>query len=179
MRLQACALDLTMAQGFDGWTMEDLAEAADVSRRTVFNYFEGKAEVVLGPEPQIDDDLLAVFVAGGPTGRLLDDLLVLAREVTREKAGSEQRMKAVLDAVRADQHLHKLIHERFETTATLLGEFLRQREGEDFADTKARTILRLLSIFFEDALERTAAHPARSFHEHFDACVVDLRRLLT
>ncbi|WP_278257802.1 TetR family transcriptional regulator [Nocardioides convexus] len=54
LRLQQCAVRLTVDKGFDGWTIDDLAVAADVSRRTVFNYFDGKAEVVLGPEPEVD-----------------------------------------------------------------------------------------------------------------------------
>ncbi|GAA3535610.1 TetR family transcriptional regulator [Nocardioides daeguensis] len=99
LRLQQCAVRLTLEHGFDGWTIDDLAAAADVSRRTVFNYFDGKAEVVLGPEPAVDEELVATFVGGGPTGRLFDDLIVLAHETTRDQAGSEQHMAAVRDAV--------------------------------------------------------------------------------
>lgn len=178
MRLQQCALDLTVQHGFDGWTIEDLAEAADVSRRTVFNYFEGKAEVVLGPEPDLDDVCLDTFVEGGPTGHLFDDLLVLAREATREKADSEQYLAAVRTAIMNDPHLHRLVHERFEVAATLLGDCLQQREGDDFPLAKARTLLRMLMVFFDDALERLAADDSRTFHEHLDACVADTRVLL-
>jgi len=177
-RLQQCALDLTVEHGFDGWTIDELAEAADVSRRTVFNYFEGKAEVVLGPDPEVDDECLETFVNGGPTGKLLDDLLVLAREATQEKTGSEQYIAAVRTAVMNDPHLHRLVQERFEVAATLLGDCLQQREGDDYPVARARTLLRMLMVFFDDALARLAADDSHTFHEHLDACVADTRVLL-
>ena len=41
-------MQLTQGRGLDGWTMEDLAGAAEVSRRTLFNYFSSKVDAVLG-----------------------------------------------------------------------------------------------------------------------------------
>src|SRR5688572_17861096 len=76
-RISLCAQDLTADRGLDGFTMDELAEAAGVSRRTLFNYFPGKDAAVLGTHPRLDDTLLAAFVAGGPTGRLVDDIAVL------------------------------------------------------------------------------------------------------
>ncbi len=178
LRLQQCAVQLTVDRGFDGWTIDDLATAADVSRRTVFNYFDGKAEVVLGPEPEVDDELIQEFVGGGPTGRLFDDLIVLAHEATREKADSDHHMAAVRDAVMNDPRLLKLVHERFEVAAGLLGDCMRQREGDDFPVERSRTVLRLLITCFDDALERTRTDATRTFHEHFDACVADIRGAL-
>ncbi|KRC53310.1 MULTISPECIES: TetR/AcrR family transcriptional regulator [unclassified Nocardioides] len=178
LRLQQCAVQLTVERGFDGWTIDDLAVAADVSRRTVFNYFDGKAEVVLGPEPEVDDLQVEAFVAGGPTGRLFDDLLVLAHEATREKAGNEQHLPAVREAIMNDPRLIQLVHERFEVAATLLGDCIRQREGDDFPDLRVRTILRVLITCFDDALERLAADADRTFSEHFDDCVADIRSTL-
>lgn len=178
VRLQQCAIQLTIDHGFDGWTIDDLAAAADVSRRTVFNYFEGKAEVVLGPEPEVDEVLVEEFVAGGPTGQLFDDLLVLAHQATREKAQTDHDMAAVRNAVMNDPRLLRLVHERFEMAAALLGDCIRQREGDDFPDARVRTILRLLITCFDGALERTAATTSRTFAEHFDDCVADIRTAL-
>lgn len=178
LRLQQRAVQLTVERGFDGWTIDDLAAAADVSRRTVFNYFDGKAEVVLGPEPEVDDELRAAFVAGGPTGRLFDDLIVLAHEATREKAGSDQDLATVREAVMNDPRLLALVHERFEVAAEMLGELIRQRQGEGFPVATSRTIMRLLITCFDDALERTGTDGDHTFHEHFDACVADIRGAL-
>lgn len=177
LRLQQCAVALTAKSGFDGWTIDDLAAAADVSRRTVFNYFEGKAEVILGPEPEVDEQTMAAFVSGGPTGGLFDDLLVLARDATREKADSEN-IAAVRDVIMNDPHLIRLVHERFESAAALLGDCIRQREGDDFPEEKVRLLLRLLMTCFDHALERLGEDGSTTFNDHFDATVADIRTCL-
>ena len=50
-RITTCAQRLTDQHGLDGFTMDDLAAEAGVSRRTLFNYFPGKVDAVLGPGP--------------------------------------------------------------------------------------------------------------------------------
>jgi len=46
-RILASAVDLFAAQGYDATTMDDIAESADVSRATVFNFFPRKSDLVL------------------------------------------------------------------------------------------------------------------------------------
>ncbi|GAA3671228.1 hypothetical protein GCM10022237_33720 [Nocardioides ginsengisoli] len=177
LRLQQCALQLTLDKGFDGWTIDDLAVAAEVSRRTVFNYFDGKADVVLGPGIEVDPATVDAFVAGGPTGRLFDDLLVLAHEATRDRA-DEGLINSLRQAVVSDSRLLALVHERLETAADGFAECVRQREGDDFPPQRARLLLKLLLTFFDNALDRTAEDPGRTFTEHFDAAVADARTAL-
>ena len=59
--------------------MDELADAAEVSRRTLFNYFPSKTDAVLGEHPEIPEADLATFVAGGPHGNLVHDVAELAR----------------------------------------------------------------------------------------------------
>ncbi|GAA4817343.1 hypothetical protein GCM10025786_24670 [Nocardioides caeni] len=177
-RLQACAVQLTLDHGFDNWTMEDLAAAADVSRRTVFNYFAGKAEVILGPEIEIDPAHIETFVGGGPTGHLFDDLVLMAHEVTAEKTTPDLAITAIREAIITEPRLIALVHERFEGAAELLGDAVRQREGADFPEVRIRLMLRLLLTCFDDALDRTAQDTSHTFNEHFDATVADARTAL-
>lgn len=177
-RLQACAVRLTLDRGFDHWTMDDLAAAADVSRRTVFNYFAGKAEVILGPEIEIEPVHIDTFVAGGPTGHLFDDLVLMAHEVTAEKASPDLAITAIRDAILSEPRLIALVHQRFESSALILGDAVRKREGSDVPDARIRLMLRLLLTCFDDALDRTALDPDRTFNEHFDATVADARTAL-
>jgi AcrR family transcriptional regulator len=44
--ISAAAMDLFRARGFDAVTIADVAAAADVSRKTVFNYFPAKEDLV-------------------------------------------------------------------------------------------------------------------------------------
>lgn len=178
-RLQRCALEMTIARGFDGWTMDDLAHAAEVSRRTVFNYFPGKAEVILGPEPDHDPAKGDLFRAGGPTGDLLEDVLVLAREATEEKAEDAALLPAVRQAILADGRLLGLVHQRFEAMTALLTEAIVEREGADFPATRARLMSRLLLTFLDDAIDRAGADTGHAFPDLIDAAVADARALLT
>lgn len=50
--ISAAALELALAHGPGGVTVDDIAAAADVSPRTVFNYFATKEEAILGVDPE-------------------------------------------------------------------------------------------------------------------------------
>ncbi|HEV8065280.1 MAG TPA: TetR family transcriptional regulator [Acidimicrobiales bacterium] len=56
--LRFAALDLVAARGYARVTVEDIAEAADVSTRTFFNYFPSKEAAVVGADPERIEELL-------------------------------------------------------------------------------------------------------------------------
>jgi AcrR family transcriptional regulator len=74
--LRRAALDLVAERGLTNVTVEDIAEAADVSPRTFFNYFPSKEAVLFGGDPDRAAEL-------------------------REAIVSEARGKSALDALRA------------------------------------------------------------------------------
>ncbi|MEJ2890065.1 acyl-CoA-like ligand-binding transcription factor [Actinomycetospora aeridis] len=73
-RLENVALELFASQGFDETTVDELAVAGGVGRRTFFRYFPTKLDVVLG---ELDDGLaaLAAVLADEPG----DDPVAAAR----------------------------------------------------------------------------------------------------
>jgi AcrR family transcriptional regulator len=64
----------TIAHGLHGFTIEQLCETVGVSRRTFFNHFASKEDVVLGIELHADVEAIESYAAGGVVADDLDPL---------------------------------------------------------------------------------------------------------
>jgi len=64
--LKQAALDLFEQRGYDEVTVEEIAEAAMVSPRTFFRYFETKAEVVFAYSPELIGRVDEEIATGAP-----------------------------------------------------------------------------------------------------------------
>jgi AcrR family transcriptional regulator len=74
--IQLAALELVAERGLERVTVEDIARRADVSARTLFNYFPSKEEAFSGDSPELRDPAaIERFVAGN--GPVFDDLAAL------------------------------------------------------------------------------------------------------
>jgi AcrR family transcriptional regulator len=73
-RIQAEAMRLFLERGFDETTLNDIAEAADVSRRSLFHYFTSKEEIVFSTKADFPD-LLAESVGRRPVEEPLLDMV--------------------------------------------------------------------------------------------------------
>lgn len=68
--IATAAADLFRRHGFDAVTVDDVAQAADVSRQTVFNYFPSKEAMVFDRDAEIEAALIAA-VRDRPPGTSL------------------------------------------------------------------------------------------------------------
>ncbi|MDE1991531.1 MAG: TetR family transcriptional regulator [Rhizobiaceae bacterium] len=62
-RIEAAALALFLERGFDRTTIEDITEAADVSKRSFFDYFPSKEEVVFAWQDNFSNELADAIAA--------------------------------------------------------------------------------------------------------------------
>lgn len=71
-RLQQAALALMIDRGFDAVSIDDICEAADVSKTTYYRYFETKEDVLLGRAGEKFEVLRAAFAECPPEESLID-----------------------------------------------------------------------------------------------------------
>ncbi|WP_067698279.1 TetR/AcrR family transcriptional regulator [Nocardia jejuensis] len=84
-RIIDVALALCDSQGFEATTVEQIADAADVSPRTVNRYFDNKEAIVIAPVEDwgaaVADQLRAQPVTGNELQALLDSFLAVVDQV--------------------------------------------------------------------------------------------------
>ena len=89
-KIRVAALNLVTENGYDGFTMEELAHEVGVSRRTLFNYIKDKESAVLGPEMSEEvENQFQNFAAGLPTGSLREDSEIMAMAEFNRAVGNE------------------------------------------------------------------------------------------
>ena len=99
--IRAAAVDLFVARGFEDTTVDAIAEAADVSVRTVFRYFPTKEDLVFADVDADLDDLRSLLDARPPD----EPVMTGVRAVVEVLAG---RMESGYDD---DVRLAPLLHD--------------------------------------------------------------------
>jgi AcrR family transcriptional regulator len=151
-RITLCAQRLADEHGLDGFTMEDLAEAAEVSRRTLFNYYPSKTDAVMGShEP--DPTAMATFRAKGPHGVLIDDLGALVTSMLEIKAIEREEAARVRRLLQGSPRLLAAAHESMGRFAQLFVEEVVRREDGALDQTDAAILVRVVLSIFDLTLD--------------------------
>ncbi|SDQ20633.1 TetR/AcrR family transcriptional regulator [Leucobacter chromiiresistens] len=166
----------TAERGISGFTIEELCDAAGVSRRTFFNYFASKEDAVLGvPADRDDAELQEAFVAGGAaadgagTGlspALVDDLVELFRARWQHLDLALDDAQALMAAVDREPRLHRRILEHLRESELIDIALVERRERLDAGDRRAATLVHLLGamtrLVAEEYFSTAERQPERS-----------------
>jgi AcrR family transcriptional regulator len=178
--LHLAALQLVAERGLDDVSVDDIAERAEVSPRTFFNYFPSKDDAVLGLEPfQVRPEVAAELVHGGPTGVLLDDVARLVGDLLEHQAVAPERMRCALQLVEREPRLlvrHVAWIE--EHRAGMVELFEARRAVRPFVADPELLALVVMSLVRASALAWQRDDGRGSPADHLDAVVDQLRSLL-
>lgn len=148
------ALRLFAERGYDETTLADIAEAADVSPRTIFAYYEGKEDILFCESPSIEE--MSEALDQRPSGTTTVDAI-------REFLGSlpppdEESMlrKKVIMTTPSVQVRHRARHAALEP---LLTKSIARDLGAGPDDLRARLAAASVLAAFETTLERLEANP--------------------
>ncbi|MGO8958850.1 MAG: TetR family transcriptional regulator [Streptosporangiaceae bacterium] len=138
LAIRRAALDLIAKGGFSHVTVEDIAEAADVSPRTFFNYFPSKEAVLFGANPGRSEELRERLVHDLPGHTALEVLRVVladyARSIARELAdlgGDPTRWVRQMKAAQADPQLRAAQAAHMAQVESGIAAGLAERLGSD------------------------------------------------
>jgi AcrR family transcriptional regulator len=136
--LRQAALELVAERGFARVTVEDIAEAADVSPRTFFNYFPSKEAAISGSAATQGAQLRERIVHDSPGEPVLDVLREVmvsgARMVTedlRELGGDPAYWLGRMRVARADPQLRAAHAGQMTMIERTITEGLAERLGTD------------------------------------------------
>ena len=166
------AWSLFAEQGFEATTVDQIAAAAGMSRRTFFRYFAGKDELVLARLIEAGDrlvDALRERPADEPVWRALRaafDVIVIPQEEQAE------RSRALHLMLRAEPGLGGSMLERDRRWRELLTPLVAARLGPrartSGPDIRAEAIASSALACLEAAQEMWSTHPASSLAELVD-----------
>ena len=149
--IRAAALTLTRERGYSAMTVDDVATLAGVSRRTVFNHFSSKADLlVVGLEPP-EPEVVEAFING--SGSLLEDLgtlLAFGAEAVESERGW---LLSFPEIVRDNPEIERTIHERLRAIAVSLTDAASRRLGTEPDDSRARAVVALAMAIQRSAMD--------------------------
>ena len=149
--IRAAALALTRERGYEAMTVDDVAALAGVSRRTVFNHFSSKTDLlVVGLEPP-EPEAIETFVNG--TGSLLEDLGALLASGAEAVESERGWLLSFPEIVRDNPEIERAIHERLRAIAVSLADAAGRRLGTEPYDPRTRAVVALAMAIQRSAVD--------------------------
>ena len=149
--IRAAALALTRERGYEAMTVDDVAALAGVSRRTVFNHFSSKTDLlVVGLEPP-EPEAIETFVDG--TGSLLEDLGALLASGAEAVESERGWLLSFPEIVRDNPEIERAIHERLRAIAVSLADAAGRRLGTEPYDPRTRAVVALTMAIQRSAVD--------------------------
>jgi AcrR family transcriptional regulator len=158
-RLTRAAMALFLERGFEATTLDDIAAAADISRRSFFHYFASKEDVVFAWQEESTAALIAAVAARPADESMLaaaeNAITAMVRQLEPGEAVAMARLKRDNPALQARDQVK---YEKLERT---LAEALGKRAGHKTEKLQARLVAMIATGAMRIGGEFWAAEGAR------------------
>jgi AcrR family transcriptional regulator len=169
------ALELFAERGYEQTTLAEIADAADVSTRTIFAYFQSKEDVLFCGEPAFHEALKQAL-EGRPEGVTTVDAL---REFIRATIGPDESIRLRKKIVASDESLRLAERARFARVEELITESIARDLDAGPDDIRPPLVAASMTAAFttmRDRLEAESGEPLT--HEQAMAILDDVLEFL-
>lgn len=153
VRITGVALDLVLERGLDDVTVDEIARAANVSRRTFFNYFPSKVVACIPYVPPAEPEAVQLFLSDRsvPTMTALSRLMWNQVSTARRESPEFDRFH---DLWRHEPGIQTEMHALFARLEGRLAQLVCQREGLAPDSVEAATVAAASIAILRVAVER-------------------------
>ena len=171
--IQKEALRLFLEKGFEAATIEEIAEAAEISPSTFFNYFPTKEEVVF--QDELDPLILAAFNAQPegthPIRALRDSMKTVFGQLTAEQ---DNVMRQRISLMSSTPALRSAMLTQFADLVDQIAELIAGRVGREPTDFAIRNLAGALLGVMMSALLIAASDPKADMIDVADRAMAHL-----
>lgn len=180
--IQAAALDLVEENGLDALTIVDIAARVGVSERTVFRYYASKEDALMPGQQGLIDSLVATGSAH-PTARgILDDLLVVCREMFAHEV-EQHDFRRISRLLGREPALLRVVTRQERSLVDALSAALVERERSPLEHHRALLVAEVVTAIWRVAWQAFARNEADGVESDpvalFDDTVREMRGLFS
>lgn len=164
-RISAVALDLILERGLDRVTVDEIARAANVSRRTFFNYFPSKVAACIPYTPPAEPEAVTAFL----TDRSVPTMTAMSRMMWNQVSTARRDTPGFAsfhDIWRRDPGIRTEVHAILARMETNLARLIALREGLEPDSVEAATVAAASIAILRVAVERWSTDESGMLLEH-------------
>jgi mycofactocin system transcriptional regulator len=173
-QLELIALDLFARHGFEETTVEQIAAAAGVSRRTFFRYFDSKAAVLFSEFDAEVAELREAFAAVPANVGVMTAIRRVVVGVNHYRAEDVPELRARMSLIGSNPSLQAEAARHYDAWEQAVGDFAAQRLGQPADSLYPLAIARATLATARAAFERWAVRADADLTVYLDAALAAL-----
>jgi AcrR family transcriptional regulator len=162
------ALELFAERGYEETTLAEIADAADISPRTIFAYFDSKEEILFCDAPAQVDQLRHALAQRPEDSTTIDAL----RELLSTVGPPDELAMLRKEIIRASPALNLKLRARVAELEPVLAESFAKDLGSDPQDIRAVLIAASATAAFKTVHDRLEAENIGETFSHEDAMAI-------